>query len=106
MMTHEDRIQDLERRADASDRERQSMLDLLRSNNDTITQVANDTQELRELWSEARSAFRLFARLVALGRGLVKFVVLPLAFLLAAVFAWTHEGRPPAWLHSITKIVE
>jgi hypothetical protein len=106
MMTHEDRIQDLERRMDTSDRERQSMLELLRSNNDTITQVANDTQELRQLWSEARGAFRLFARLVALGRWVVKFVVLPLAFLLAALYAWTHEGKAPTWLHSITDMVE
>lgn len=105
-MNHEDRIEALERRMDASDRERMSMLALLERNQEMIAQVADDTQELRELWSEARSAFRLFARLVALGRWIVKFVVLPLAFLLAAIFAWTHEGRPPAWLHTLTKIVE
>jgi hypothetical protein len=106
MLTLEDRVDDLERRMDTSDRERMSMLALLERNQETIEQVANDTQELRELWTEARSAFRLFARLVSFGRWLVKFVVLPLALLLATLYAWTHEGRPPAWLHSITDMVE
>lgn len=105
-MTLQDRVEDLERRMDTSDRERMSMLDLLQHNKDTIDQVANDTQELRELWTEARSAFRIFTRLVSLGRWIVKFVVLPLAFLLAAVYAWTHEGKAPTWLHSLTDIVE
>jgi hypothetical protein len=105
-MTLQDRIEDLERRMDTSDRERMSMLALLERNQETIEQVANDTQELRELWTEARGAFRLFARLVALGRWIVKFIVLPLAFVLSALYAWTHEGRPPAWIHSITDMVE
>lgn len=105
-MTLEDRVEELERRMDTSDRERMSMLALLERNQETIEQVANDTQELRELWTEARAAFRLFSRLVSVGRWLVKFVVLPVALLLGALYAWTHEGRPPAWLHSITRIVE
>ena len=103
-MNVEARLHELERRMDASDHERVSMLAILNRNEALIAKVADDTQELRELWSEARSAFRLFTRLMAFGRWLVKFVVLPLAFLLAAVYAWTHEGRPPAWLHSLTKL--
>jgi hypothetical protein len=102
----EERVMNLERRMDANDGERLSIIGMLQENKQMIARVSDDTQELRELWTEARGAFRLFARLVALGRWIVKFVVLPMAFLLAALYAWTHEGRPPAWLHSITDIAE
>ena len=105
-MTHEERLSDLERRMDASDRERQSILELLRVNQRTVDKVANDTQELRELWSEARGAFRLFTRLVSFGRAFIKFVVLPVALLLAAVYAWVHEGKAPTWLHATADMVE
>jgi hypothetical protein len=105
-MTLENRLAALERRMDTSDHERQSMLDILRENSQTIEKVANDTEELRELWSEARGAFRLFTRLVSFGRTFVRFVVLPVALLLAAIYAWVHEGRPPTWLRSVADIVE
>lgn len=105
-MNLEARLHDLERRMDASDHERVSMLEILNRNEALIEKVADDTQELRELWTEARGAFRLFTRLMAGGRWVVKFVVLPLAVLLAAIYAWVHEGKAPTWLHSIAEIIE
>jgi len=104
-MTHEERLAALERRMDTSEHERQSMIDLLIDNRTMMEKVSNDTAELRELWSEARGAFRLFTRLVSFGRWFVRFVVLPVALLLAAVYAWVHEGRPPSWLRPIAEIV-
>jgi hypothetical protein len=104
-MTHEERLAALENRMNISDHERQSMLEILISNRTMVEKIANDTEEIREIWSEARGAFRLFTRLVSAGRWFVKFVVLPVAVLLAAVYAWVHEGKPPSWLRPIAEIV-
>jgi hypothetical protein len=103
---YEERILTLERRMDVSDNERQSMLEILQGNQRNIEAIANDTKELRELWSEARSAFRFFTRCMAALRWTIKFIVLPVVFVLAAIYAWSHEGKPPTWLKSIADIVE
>ena len=89
-----------------SDHERQSMLEILISNRKMVEKIANDTEEIREIWSEARSAFRLFTRIVSFTRAFFKFVVLPVALLLAAVYAWVHDGKAPTWLKSIADIIE
>jgi hypothetical protein len=91
---------------DVSDHERQSMLEILQGNQRNIEAIADDTKELRQLWSEARTAFRFFTRCMAALRWILKFVVLPVALVFAAVYAWSHEGRPPLWLKTLTEIIE
>ena len=75
--------------------------------NAVLTQaIANDTEQIREYWREARSAFRLFNRIAAAVKWCIKYLVLPVALLLAALYAWTHGGQAPEWIHSITDLVE
>lgn len=75
--------------------------------NTVLTQaIANDTEQLREYWREARSAFRLFNRIAATAKWFIKYLLLPVVGIFAALYAWTHDGQPPAWVHSLMKIVE
>lgn len=71
-----------------------------------VDEIGRDTKEIVFYWSEARSAFRLFNRLAWLMRGFIKFVVLPMAVLLAALYAWTHGGQAPSWLTQLLKVIE
>jgi hypothetical protein len=68
--------------------------------------VAQDTAEIRNYWQEARSAFRLFNRIAGVVRYFVKYIVLPVAFLLAALYAWTHNGQLPGWLKWLSELTQ
>lgn len=102
-MTHEERLTQLERRMDASDHERHSMLEVINRTSELVETVARDTEEMREIWSEARGAFKLFTRLMAAIQWTIKFLVLPVVAILVALFALGREGHPPAWLEAIRR---
>jgi len=102
-MTLNDRVEILERRMDASEHERLSMLDTVNNACALLETVERDTEEMREIWSEARGAFRLFTRLMAAAQWTLKFLVLPVAAVLVAIFALGRQ--PPAWLEALRRVV-
>ena len=77
----------------------------LQTNIELTRKVANETQQLRELWSEARSAFSLFNRIVSSFRWCIRFVLVPVAVLLLAVYTWRHNGEFPKWFASLWNII-
>jgi hypothetical protein len=105
-MDLEERVMSLERRMDSGDRERLSIIEMLQVNKQLVESVSNDTQQIREFWTEARGAFRLFTKIMAVVRWVFKFIVVPVVLLFVAVYAWTHDGKAPNWLHTFIDIVE
>lgn len=73
----------------------QGQLDL---NTKLTVSIADDTSELRAIFAEARGAFRLFRRVMAV----IKAVALPLAILCAALILW-KTGKLPAWYTEVVK---
>ena len=102
-MTPTDRIELLERRMDANDHERLSLLNVVNRTSALVETVARDTEEMREIWSEARGAFRFFTRLMTAIQWLVKFIVLPVVAILVTLLALGRGEHPPAGLEAIRR---
>ena len=112
----EQRVERLERRMDEGDDERHSLVDMVKTNIELPKRVAHEKQELRRLWTEARTAYRFFSRVgkfvvravERLGktvRWFATIVVMPVAFVFAAFYWITHQGEAPRWFQTLMAIV-
>lgn len=101
----ENRMEELERKADGHFREFTETQKLLimsvNTNTDLTRQVAADTADLRDIWKDTKAAFRMFNILMQFFWGSVKYVVIPVAGVAAVGYMITHEGRLPEWFKSL-----
>jgi type IV secretory pathway TrbL component len=97
-MNDHDRIAALERRAE-------QLETIIAAVQKDVARIANDTDQIVSLWNEARSAFKLFNTLATLARAFVTWVVLPVALVCAALYAW-KTGAPPQWLSILMRALE
>jgi hypothetical protein len=70
------------------------------SNTALTLQIQESTAGLVEFFNDSREAFRLFNKLMNALRWFLRKAMLPLAFILAGLYAIAHDGRPPEWIKS------
>ena len=63
-------------------------------------QIQESTAGMVAFFQESRGAFRLFNRLMHGLHWFIRKVFFRLALIVAAIWALTHDGRPPEWLKS------
>lgn len=72
----------------------------LDSNTALTLQIQESTAGLVEFFNDSRDAFRLFNKLMNAMRWFLRKALLPLAFVVAGIYAIAHDGRPPDWIKS------
>jgi len=97
-MNDHDRIAALELRAE-------QMESILKAVQSDVKRIADDTDQIVKFWGEARSAFKLFNTLATIARAFFTWVVLPVALVCAALYAW-KTGAPPQWLSILMRALE
>lgn len=63
-------------------------------------EVKESTAGIVGFLNESQQAFRLFNRIMNLLRWFIRRALFPLLILAGAIWAITHDGRPPEWLKS------
>ena len=99
------RLDALEKRMDTAERERLSMIEMVKRNTELTEGIAEDTQSLRQFLTEAAGAFRLLERISNGVRKFFKYVVLPLAVIVG--IPWLlFSGELPSWLRTLAALLK
>jgi len=100
----EERVAILENTMEQVTVELAETLRVLRENTELTHKVADDTEELRKIWSEIRAAFKIFNIASRVIRFFFKILLLPILVVYSTVYTWTH-GAPPPVIVALIKLL-
>lgn len=100
----EKRVAILEDNMSEMKKEFQETLALIQKNTELTQRVADDTEELRKIWAELRSAFKIFSLTATVIKFFFKVLLVPLLMVYAIIYTWAH-GVPPPLISTIIKVL-
>ena len=77
------------------------LISAVSDNTELTKKISQDTSEIREVWANAKTAFRMFDLLVKAGTWAMKYVVIPVVSIFVIGYMMANDGKPPGWFRDL-----